>query len=110
MIEVIATICGIGFGAIGTLIAAREHIKGIKQDFKLRLEEEMNRQTEAKVKAYAAERDFNHLRNNQEQLKVAVGLIQNEVDTIKDRQIEMTVIQRELYNSVQSLAKAKLND
>lgn len=110
MIEFIATICGISFGAIGTYLATAQHIKSLKQDFKLRLQEEMDKQAEARVKAYAAERDFNHLKNNQEQLKQSILLIQSEVDSIQDRQIEMSVIQRELHNIVQTFFRAVPHD
>jgi len=103
MTEIVLSIIGTICGSMGTLIAVQSHIKSLKNDWRNRLEEEINKQNDAKLKAYAAERDFNHLRNNQDQLKQAIGTLQKETDEIREKVIRIEVIQGQLYNQFQNL-------
>jgi predicted RNase H-like nuclease (RuvC/YqgF family) len=104
MIEIIATICGLVFGVIGTSLSLRNHIRQLKQDFDRRLSEEMDRQSDAKVKAYAAERDFQHLRGHHEQLKISVADLQDETEEMRKTLIELQVISRGAFNRMELLA------
>jgi GTP1/Obg family GTP-binding protein len=103
MIELIATITGIVFGALGMLIAAQQHVRSLRKEWLERLEEERNRHSDAKVKAYAAERDFEHLRRHHEQLKIAVGMLQEDLDKLKDSYIESKTIIAATYTQLQTL-------
>lgn len=109
MPEIVLSIVGTICGSVGTLIAVQAHIKSLKNDWRNRLEDEINRQNEAKIKAYAAERDFNHLRNNQDQLKEAMKSLTTEADEIRERVIKIEVLQQQLYNQFQNLLELTRN-
>lgn len=103
MFEVVATLTGILFGAIGTLIGVRSHIQSIRQSWQQRLQAEMDKQADSKVKAYAAERDFSHLRNNQEQMKQAIVQVQDESEELKHVLIELKILQTAMNNRLEML-------
>lgn len=103
MLEFAATLAGILFGAIGTLIAVRSYIQGIRRDWQQRLQAEMDKQADSKLKAYAAERDFNHLRNNQEQMKQAVAGLQDESEELSKVLIELKILQTAMNNRLEQL-------
>ena len=104
MIEIIATVCGLVFGMVAMSLSLRNHIRQIKQDFERRLAEEMTRQSEAKVKAYAAERDFQHLDRHQEQLKLAVAELQDDFTEMEKKLLEMQIIGKGAYNRIEQVA------
>jgi predicted nuclease with TOPRIM domain len=103
VLEVIATLTGILFGAIGTLIGVRSYIQNIRQNWQQRLQAEINKQADSKLKAYAAERDFNHLRNNQEQMKEAVSGLQEESEELRHVLIELKTLQTAMNNRLEML-------
>jgi len=104
MIEIIATVCGLVFGMVAMSLSLRNHIRQIKQDFERRLAEEMTRQSEAKVKAYAAQRDFEHLDRHQEQLKLAVAELQDDFTEMEKKLLEMQIIGKGAYNRIEQVA------
>jgi len=104
MIEIIATVCGLVFGMVAMSLSLRNHIRQIKQDFERRLSEEMTRQSEAKVKAYAAQRDFEHLDRHQEQLKLAVAELQDDFTEMEKKLLEMQIIGKGAYNRIEQVA------
>lgn len=104
MLGIIATVCGIIFGMVAMSLSLRNHIRQIKQDFERRLAEEMNRQSEAKVKAYAAQRDFEHLDRHQEQLKLAVSELQDDFTEMEKKLLEMQIIGKGAYNRIEQVA------
>jgi len=104
MLGIIATVCGIIFGMVAMSLSLRNHIRQIKQDFERRLAEEMNRQSEAKVKAYAAQRDFEHLDRHQEQLKLAVAELQDDFTEMEKKLLEMQIIGKGAYNRIEQVA------
>ena len=104
MLGIIATVCGIIFGMVAMSLSLRNHIRQIKQDFERRLSEEMNRQSEAKVKAYAAQRDFEHLDRHQEQLKLAVAELQDDFTEMEKKLLEMQIIGKGAYNRIEQVA------
>ena len=104
MIELITPAIGIVFGAIGTWITIRTYVRQLKREWQLRWDEEVKRKAEGEVKAYAAERDFNHLKNNQEQLKLAVKEIEDEVRELSQILIEIRTSHNATYHRVENLA------
>lgn len=104
MLGIIATVCGIIFGMVAMSLSLRNHIRQIKQDFERRLAEEMTRQSEAKVKAYAAQRDFEHLDRHQEQLKLAVSELQDDFTEMEKNLLEMQIIGKGAYNRIEQVA------
>ncbi|HEY9658781.1 MAG TPA: hypothetical protein V6C65_10045 [Allocoleopsis sp.] len=86
-----------------TLMAVQSHIRGLKREWQSRLQAEIDRNSDAKVKSYAAERDFGHLKNNQEQMREAIKLLQSEVEALKDTQIELKVMMNASYTQIQML-------
>jgi chromosome segregation ATPase len=104
MLGIIATVCGIIFGMVAMSLSLRNHIRQIKQDFERRLAEEMSRQSEAKVKAYAAQRDFEHLDRHQEQLKLAVAELQDDFTEMEKKLLEMQIIGKGAYNRIEQVA------
>lgn len=59
------------FAGIGTWLAVRSF-------YEKKHQETLDRYAQAREKSYAAERDFNHLRNNQEQMKEALKMLDQE--------------------------------
>ena len=104
MLGIIATICGIIFGMVAMAVSLRNHIREIKKDFERRLAEEMSRQSEAKVKEYAAQRDFEHLDRHQEQLKLAVAELQDDFTEMEKKLLEMQIIGKGAYNRIEQVA------
>lgn len=104
MLGVIATICGIVFGMVAMSLSLRQHIRELRKDFERRLNEEMNRQSEAKVKEYAAKRDFEHLDRHQQQLKTVVVELQNELSEVEKKLVELEVIGKGSYNRIEQVA------
>lgn len=104
MIEVVGTILGIIFGMVAMSLSLRNHIRELRKDFERRLSEEMDRQTEAKVKEYAAKRDFEHLDRHQQQLKHTVELLQGEVSEMEKTLVELQVIGKGSYNRIEQVA------
>lgn len=105
MMQWIGTVAGVLFGMITTMIVLQQHIRQLRKDWRERLDEEKNRHSEAQVKAYAAERDFQHLQRHLEQHKQAFLQLQEEVETLKENQIEMKVLLNANYNQMQVIAQ-----
>ncbi len=66
----------LSLGAIGTWLA-------LKTFYERRHKETLERFAEGRQKEYAAERDFEHLRRNQEQLKVNLSALDDELQDAK---------------------------
>lgn len=64
-------------GAIGTGIAVRSF-------YEKRHQETLDRYAQSREKAYAAERDFQHLKANQEQLKETLRIIDDELSETRE--------------------------
>ncbi len=59
----------------------------------------------AETKRYAAERDFNHLRNNQEQMKISIRELSREIDGMQaDLQTQIGLFQALMLNSGQTVS------
>ena len=105
MIQLVATIAGILFGAVGMLIAVQQHIATLRREWKKQLEEEKQRHAEANVKSYAAQRDFEHLERHLGQHKEAIKLLQEEVEEMREKQVEMKTLLTASYNQIQLIAQ-----
>lgn len=103
MFELILPTLSTLLGVLGTLAALQAHIRGLKKEYRAQLQAEIDRNSEAKIKAYAAERDFNHLRNNQEQFKQAMIEIQDDLDKLQSEMIEQRTIAKALYGQLQQV-------
>ena len=103
MIELAATLCGLLFGAVATLLAVQQHIHTLKKNHQTRLEEEKQRHSQSEVKAYAAQRDFQHLERHLGQHKEAIRVMQEDVDRLEQNQIEMKTLLTASYNQIQIL-------
>lgn len=108
MIEIIATLCGILAGIIGTFLSVQGHMRSVRKDYQERIDAEMQRQADAKVKEYAAQRDFQHLRTHHEQLKALVLEIQDDQEKLKAELIELKAISKSAFTRVEQIA-AKLD-
>ena len=104
MNDALPTLAGVLFGAIGCYLGVRTYTRDLKKEWQSKLQSEIDRNADSKVKAYAAERDFNHLKNNQEQLKLAVTDLQDDFEHLKDTQIEMRTLLNGSYNQLQIIA------
>lgn len=67
----------LSLGAIGTWLA-------LKTFYEKKHQETLNRFAEGKQKEYAASRDFEHLRRNQEQLKENLAALDDELQDAKE--------------------------
>lgn len=102
--EILATILGLSFGTISTLIAVRNHVKTINKEWRDRWDTEMQRQADSKVKEYAAQRDFEHLSRHQDQMKEAIRMLQEETEEQGKILIELKTLQTGLFNQFNSIA------
>jgi hypothetical protein len=69
-------------GVMGTWVAVSSY-------YRKRHQETLSRYADGEKKAYAAERDFNHLRNNQEQMKEALRMLDDELRNTRDDFLEV---------------------
>lgn len=106
MLQLIATISGIVFGVVGALIAVQQHVRTLKKEWKQQLEEEKNRHADANVKAYAAQREFEHLERHLGQSKEAIKLLQEEMEELRIQQIETRTLLTASYNQIQVIAQS----
>ncbi|UBF28320.1 hypothetical protein K9N68_10815 [Kovacikia minuta CCNUW1] len=67
----------LSLGAIGTWLALRTF-------YEKRHQETLDRYASSQQKAYAAERDFEHLRRNQEQMKEALKMFDEELSETRE--------------------------
>lgn len=103
-IELTATLAGLLFGSIGTLLTVRNHVRTINKDWREKWETEMNRKAEATVKEYAAQRDFQHLQKNQEQMKKAIEMLQEDQTEQSRVIVEVQTTMKGLYHQVSAIA------
>lgn len=59
-------------------------------------------------KRYAAERDFNHLRRNQEQMGGALATICKDIETLGENAADFTEESRKVVNLVGEIARAQI--
>ena len=104
MIEIIATLVGVLGGVIGTFLSVRGHMSQVRKDYQARLDAEFQRQADAKVKEYAAQRDFEHLKRHHEQLKLLVIDLQKESEEVKEKLIELQITSRGAFNRIEQIA------
>lgn len=104
MNDAIPTLAGVLFGAIGCYLGVRNYTRELKKEWQAKLDNEINKNADSKVKAYAAERDFNHLKNNQEQFKEALRMLQDEFEDLRTTQIETKTLLTATYNQMQQIA------
>lgn len=107
MIEVIATLTGVVGGVIGTFLSVRGYMTQIRKDYERRIQDEIQRNADAKVKEYAAQRDFEHLKRHHEQLKEMVVGIDRELERVKNALIELQAVSKGAFNRIEQIA-AKL--
>ncbi|WP_348251994.1 hypothetical protein [Leptolyngbya sp. FACHB-1515] len=103
-IELTATFAGLLFGSIGTLLTVRNHVRQINKDWREKWEMEINRQSQAKVKEYAAQRDFEHLQRNQEQIKESIKLLQDDREHQNRSLVELETMVKALYHQTNAIA------
>lgn len=103
-IEFAATLAGLLFGSIGTLLTVRNHVRTLNRDWRERWDAEINRKTQSELKAYAAQRDFEHLRKNQEQMKEAVKILQDETDEQSRTLVELRTTTTGLFHQISAIA------
>lgn len=70
-IDFIEKMLSVTLGGVGTWLAVRTF-------YERRHQETLDRYAQAREKTYAAERDFEHLRRNQEQMKESLKLLDDE--------------------------------
>ncbi|MBD2090983.1 hypothetical protein H6F67_14095 [Microcoleus sp. FACHB-1515] len=103
-LEILATLGGLLFGSVGTLLTVRNHIRTINRDWAERWEKEMKTRTEVQIKEYAAQRDFEHLRRNQEQMKEAIKVLQDTDDEHSKALIQLQVITKGISHQITQIA------
>lgn len=86
----INSILGVVIGCIsviGTFVA-------VSQFYRNRIKEMINRNASAATKAYAAERDFNHLQRNYQQLQTSLDQLMREID-LRVEKLEIRFVRTE---------------
>jgi len=78
VLETLATVVGLCLSVGGTFVA-------VSRFYANKLREIVDRQKEAALKEYAAERDFKHLQRNYEQLQIALDQVRRDIDLRLDK-------------------------
>jgi chromosome segregation ATPase len=104
LIGILGTLCGIAFGGTATWLNVRSRIKQTREEWRDRLEAELQRDAEAKVKNYAAERDFAHIKRNYEQALEAMKDLQHDIDENTRTLIEVKALVLAISNRMEGLA------
>ncbi|GAB4465520.1 MAG: hypothetical protein OHK0037_20360 [Elainellaceae cyanobacterium] len=104
MIEIIATLIGMIGGCIGTFLSVRGYMNQTRRDYEKRIQDEIQRNADAKVKEYAAQRDFDHLKRHHEQLKEMVLRIDAEMEQVKNTLLELQVVSKGAFNRIEQIA------
>lgn len=104
MLGVVATVVGILGGIVGTLITLRSFIDQERKEVQANLEAERSKHAEARLKEYAAQRDFQHIQRNQDQMKEAIKLLQEETEEQGKVLIELKTLHQALYHRLESIA------
>lgn len=77
LIDFLEKMISVIIGGFGTWLGARAF-------YEKRHQETLDRYAQSREKAYAAERDFQHLRNNQEQLKELLKVLDDELTETRE--------------------------
>lgn len=104
MLELIGALAGLLFGTIGTLIAVRNHISTLKKNWEDKWNAEIERKVDSEKRAYAAQRDFEHLRRNQEQMKQALEELQEENSEMSKLLVELRSNHSGMFHQLSNLA------
>lgn len=96
-LEAIATLMGIIGTILGTFIA-------VSQFYRNRIKEMIERNATAGIKAYAAQREFEHLERHQQQLKENVRCLQDDLIELEKQMVELKVISTASYNRIEQVA------
>lgn len=106
MLDSLWTILGVALGAIGTWITVRQYVRALKKEWVDKLEAEKQKHADSQLKQYAAERDFKHLERHLEQHKQSIVMLQDELEEMKQNQVEMRTLLNASYNQVQIIAQS----
>lgn len=104
MLEIISPIAGIIFGAVGCWILVRRYVRELKKEWQSRWDEEAEKKAQAQLKAYAAERDFNHLKNHLGQLQHTIELMQDDLEEVGKNLVEMRSNYNGMFHQLSHLA------
>lgn len=111
LLSIALTLFGVATTAIGTWIALRSHYRQVlhdKQqvihDQQISVERLIQEKSAAATKEYAAQRDFEHLKRNQDQMREAIKMVQDENREQQDLLIELKVSFRAMYNRIEQIA------
>ena len=104
MLDVVATLTGIAFGAIGAYLGLRSYVAQIKDNFQQQQEKLSNQNAESRLKEYAAQRDFAHLQRNYEQLHQGLNHHHDALEEVVKHMREIKNLQLSVYHRVESLA------
>ena len=89
MIDFLIASSGILFGALGAFLALRQHINAIQIEANRKLQEQIKQESDSKLKAYAAEREFGHIRRQYEQLAGLLLQVDNELRDLRVSFVEL---------------------
>lgn len=78
-------LAGLVLGIFGAWLSFDSRNRAVLKEKQRELEQERERYADSEKKKYAAERDFNHLKRNQEQLKEGLKLISQELEERVDK-------------------------
>lgn len=89
MIELFSAVAGIGFGALGAFLALKQHVNTVQIEAARKLQERIDQESENKVKSYAAEREFLHIKRQYEQMSQMLLNIDTDVENLKTSFVEL---------------------
>lgn len=85
MSELLIGLAGLALGVFGAWLSFDSRNRALLKEKQRELEQERERYADGEKKKYAAERDFQHLKRNQEQLKDGLKVISQELEERVDQ-------------------------
>ena len=97
-------ITGVIFGAVSVFIAVSTYVAGIRREYRQKWEAELAKTADAEVKKFAAQREFEHLKRNYENLQQTLKTIADQMDDQERSLIELKTNFTGIFNQLQSLS------
>ena len=88
---VTVSVIGVALAFLGHLNEVSKQRKQAKFEERERYDQQMKQYADSAVKRYAAERDFNHIRNELGQVRENLKVILQENETLSDRLDSLTI-------------------
>lgn len=107
-VNILVGMGGLILTSIGTYLAVRSFYQQLVGAKQRQIQAMIDEKAAAATKAYAAQRDFEHLKRNQEQLKVGLTHLSGDLEKNEKLLLELSIKFNAVFHQVQRIA-AKLD-